>query len=136
MRSRLAVTLLIGATVAISACGSSGDSAPTETAETADTSGAAAVTVTVPVPSTGDGVGSLGDAVEVMAGAPGQAGDAACEVDRQTLTTAEELFLTLNARMPTSQAELVEQQLIKEPSPRFEITADGEIVPAPGSACI
>lgn len=134
MRSRLAVTLLIGATVAISACGSSGDSAPTETAETADTSGAAAVTV--PVPSTGDGVGSLGDAVEVMAGAPGQAGDAACEVDRQTLTTAEELFLTLNARMPTSQAELVEQQLIKEPSPRFEITADGEIVPAPGSACI
>src|SRR5688572_763507 len=103
MRSRLVVSLLLAATVAISACGSSGDSA----APGDDMAEAARTAVTAPSPS--DGVGSIGDAVEVMAGAPGQADGAACEVDRQTLTTAEEVFVALNARMPTSQAELVEQ---------------------------
>jgi hypothetical protein len=88
------------------------------------------------VPSADAGVGSIGDAVEVMAGAPGQADDAACAADRQALATAQEYFLALNSRLPTSQAELVEQQMIREPSPRFEITPEGEIVPASGSPCV
>lgn len=126
MRSRLVVSLLLGATVAFSACGSSSDDA----AEIADASAA------VTVPSATDRVGSIGDAVEVMAGAPGQANDAVCEVERKTLATAEEAFVILNSRMPASEAELVEQQLILEPSASYEITADGQIVPAPGSPCI
>ncbi len=83
----------------------------------------------------GDGVGSLGDAVEVMAGAPAQADAAACDVDRQTLGTAIDAYYVLHGADPASQNDLLTDQLIRELSPRFEITPDGVIVPAPGSPC-
>ena len=51
------------------------------------------------------------------------------------LETATDLYFALNGTMATSQAELVDGQMIVEPSPRFELTADGTIVPAPGSPC-
>ena len=135
MRSRLAISLLLGATAALSACGgSSGDSAERADAESAAVTVPTDVAITAP--SGSDGVGSLGDAVEVMAGAPGQANEAVCDIERKTLATAEEAFVILNARMPTSEAELVEQQLILEPTAGYEITGDGQIVPAPGSPCL
>ena len=128
MRSRLVVSLLVGATLALAACGSSSNDASDIADETVGAAGIA--------PDVTDGVGSIGDAVKVMAGAPDQANDAVCEIERKTLATAEEAFVVLNGKMPTSEAELVEQQLILEPSAGYEITADGQIVPAPGSPCI
>ncbi|MGB0113152.1 MAG: hypothetical protein WBP59_08015 [Ilumatobacteraceae bacterium] len=129
MHHRLVALALIGSAVAMSACGSS--SAASEV-----TAGPTPAPTAAPVATTaGDGVGSIGDAIEVAAGAPGQATDAACDVDRRTLETATELYFALNGTMPTSQAELVAGKMIVEPSPRFVITPDGTISPAPGSTC-
>ena len=119
MRSRLAMGLLLGAAVVMSACGAASD----DSASVATT------------PAAQDGVGSLGDAVEVMAGAPAQADGAACDVDRQTLEIAVEAFYALNGSLPTSQSDLVEGQLVKELSPRFDISADGAVVPSATSPC-
>jgi hypothetical protein len=80
-------------------------------------------------------VGSVGDAIAVAAGAPGMAQDAACTTDLQSLQAASEVFLALNGALPTSQADLLDAQLIQEISVRFEISAEGDIVPAPGSPC-
>ncbi len=79
--------------------------------------------------------GGIGDAIEVVAEAPGQADDAACAIEVQTLTTASEAFYALNGGEPTSQDDLFEAGLIREPSPWFEIGPDGVIVPAPASPC-
>ena len=109
------------------ACGS-----PDSTSSDAAGSDAVGATVVTGPPAR---VGSVGDAIEVAAGAPAKAQDAACTVDRQSLEAASELYLTLNGAVPTSQTDLVDAQLIKEASVRFEITAEGAIVPAPGSPC-
>ncbi len=117
----------------VAACGSSSNTADDSASPTA-----VAVTVPVVVPTTSaptGQVGSIGDAVEVAAGAPAQANDAACVADRQTLESAAEMYLTLNGVEPASQNDLLDAGLIKEPSPRFEITLDGVLVPAPGSPC-
>ena len=56
-------------------------------------------------------------------------------VDLQSLQGASELYLALNGTLPASQDDLIDAQLIQERSVRFEISAEGEIVPAPGSPC-
>ena len=50
--------------------------------------------------------------------------------------TLSELYLALNGSLPPNQDALVEAQILRELSPRFEITAEGAIVPAPGSPCV
>jgi hypothetical protein len=113
------------------ACGSS-DGMSSDTAATLagpqDT--AAAVTTAPPTQ-----VGSIGDAIEVAAGAPAMAQDAACTIDLQSLQGASEMYLTLNGTMPASQDDLIDAQLIQERSIRFDISAEGDIVPVPGSPC-
>ena len=81
-------------------------------------------------------VGGIGDAVEVAVGALEGADAAACELDHRTLADASELYLALNGSLPANLDALVEAQLLTEPSALFEITADGAIVPAPGSPCV
>ncbi|HYN32597.1 MAG TPA: hypothetical protein VES40_08230 [Ilumatobacteraceae bacterium] len=112
LRGSLSVVVIVVAVFA-SACASSSD----------------------PVSETDEKVGSFGDAVEVAAGAPAGADDAACAADRQTLETATEMFYSLNGAEPTSQDDLVATGLIAELSPRFVITPEGVIEPAPGSPC-
>lgn len=114
--------LLGTALVAVSACG--GD----EPAPTAISSPAAATTVPVRV-------GSIGDAIEVAAGAPGDAGAVACTATEQTLTMAAEAFLALEGAAPSDQQVLVEAGLVREASPWFEISVDGVVVPAAGGPC-
>ncbi len=139
--------LLIVAVAALAACGSSSDTGTNDTgasdagtiAASASVDGDVVAVGAAPAPAPvapGDGVGSIGDAVEVAAGAPGEAGDVACDVDRQTLQTAVETYELLNGALATSQAELVEAQMIREPSVRFDIDPQGAIVPAPGSPCL
>jgi len=131
MLCRRLVTLLIAATVGISACGSSGDS---DSGSASAAIGDEEVAVgAAPLP--GDGVGSIGDAVAVAAEAPGDASAAACTVDRQTLELAAETYELLNSAAATSQQDLLDAQMILEPSQRFVITAEGMVVPAPGSPC-
>ena len=79
--------------------------------------------------------GGVRGAIEVMAAAPGDAGDAACGADRQTLATAVEVYAVMNGAPPSSQQDLLDAQMVTELSPWFEITTEGEIVPAPGSPC-
>ncbi len=110
-----------------SACGSS-DTASSNTVGPAD----AAVAATTAPQSQGGGIGA---AIKVAAGAPAKARDAACILDLQSLQGASELYLTLNGTLPTSQDDLIDAQLIQERSVRFEISAEGDIVPAPGSPC-
>lgn len=80
-------------------------------------------------------IGDLGDAVEVMAGAPDAADSGACDVERRTLETAVEAYILLVGAEPTEQSELVDEGLLKEASPRYELTTGGTIVPAEGSPC-
>ena len=131
MLTRRFAALLLATTIAVAACGSSGDS-DTSTAS-ASVDGDVVAVGAAPLP--GDGVGSIGDAVEVAAGAPGDAGDAACTVDRQTLELAVETYELLNGALPTTQQELLDAQMIRELSVRYEIADDGAVVPASGSPC-
>jgi hypothetical protein len=130
MSSRRFAALVLALTAALAACGSSGDANGADASATLDSEVAVGA---APLP--GDGVGSIGDAVEVAAGAPGKADDAACTLDQQTLQSAVDTYELLNGALPTSQQELLDAQMIRELSVRFEVSAEGVIVPAPGSPC-
>jgi hypothetical protein len=130
--------LILGLALLVAACGSSSNDAGSNDAgdSASPTNVPATSAVVAPSSSAPAGqIGSIGDAVEVAAGAPAQANDAACVADRQTLEAAAEMYLTLNGVEPASQNDLLDAGLIKELSPRFEITPDGVLVPAPGSPC-
>ncbi|HSP28397.1 MAG TPA: hypothetical protein VLN74_07595 [Ilumatobacteraceae bacterium] len=132
MSQRRFAVLVLAAVATLAACGSSDDS--DTGAASADVDGE--VVAVGPAPAPGDGVGSLGDAMEVAAAAPGQAADAACTLDRQTLAAAVEAYELLNGSLPASEQELLDAQMIREPSERFDVTADGALIPAPGSPCL
>jgi hypothetical protein len=133
---RLAAIVLI-AVATLAGCGSSNDP---DTAASASLDGdvvgvGAAPAPAPPAPSDGDGAGGIAGAVEVAAGALGDADVAACSVDHQTIQTAVEAYELLNGALPTSQQELVDAQLMREPSVRFEISPEGAVVASPGSPC-
>ncbi len=140
MPTRRSTAALVTAVLALAACGSSSDSdtdsggATVEGAEVAV--GAAPAPPPATTPAAGDGAGSIGDAIEVAAGAPGEASDVACTIDRQTLESAVETYELLNGTLPTAQQELLDAQMIRELSVRYDVTADGTVVPATGSPCI
>ena len=114
--------VLVTVVLAVSACG--GD----EPAPMAVSGPETATTVPVRV-------GSIGDVVEVVAGAPGDAGAVACTTTEQTLTMAADAFLALEGAAPSDQQALVEAGLVREASPWFEIDVDGAIVPTAGGPC-
>lgn len=125
------------AVATLAGCGSSND---TDAGASASVGGDVVGVGAAPAPPAsesgdGDGVGSIGDAIEVAAGALGDADVAACSVDHQTIQTAVEAYELLNGALPTSQQELIDAQLIREPSVRFEISPDGVVVASPGSPC-
>jgi hypothetical protein len=141
MSTRRSVLALAVAAAVLAGCGSGDDAAggavPANVEGSVVAVGDAVVAVgAAPAPLPTDGVGSIGDAVEVAAGAPGEAADAACTLDRQALEAAAETYELLNGAPATSQQELVDAQMIREPSVRFDIAADGTVVPAPGSPCV
>jgi hypothetical protein len=130
---RLAVIVSI-AVATLAGCASSND---TDTSAASATVAGDAVGVgaaPAPPPPAG-GAGSIGDAVEVAAGALGDADVAACSLDQQTIQTAVDTYELLNGGLPTSQQELVDAELIREPSVLFEISPDGAVVASPGSPC-
>lgn len=131
MSQRRSASLVLVASTIFAACGSSGGSDAGSASATVD--GAIVAVGAAPFP--GDGVGSIGDAVEVAAGAPGDAADVACTIDRQTIETAVEAYEVLNGTRPTTQQELMDAQMIRELSVSFEVDADGVVVPVPGSPC-
>ena len=135
MPQRRFAALVLATVATLAACGSSGDADTSSASATVDGAVVAVGDAPAPAPAPGDGVGSIGDAVEVAAGAPGDAAAAACTVDRQTLDTAVETYELLNGALPTSQQELLDAQMIREMSVRYEISAEGVVVPAPGSPC-
>ena len=112
---RFAVVVLI-AVGTLAACGSPAPPAP------------------APAPA-GDGTGGIAGAVEAAAGALGDADVAACSVDHQTIQSAVDAYELLNGALPASQQDLVDAQLIREPSVRFEISPEGAVVASPGSPC-
>jgi len=135
MPQRRFAALVLATVATLAACGSSGDADTSSASATVDGAVVAVGDAPAPAPAPGDGVGSIGDAVEVAAGAPGDAAAAACTVDRQTLDTAVETYELLNGALPTSQQELLDAQMIREMSVRYEISPEGVVVPAPGSPC-
>jgi hypothetical protein len=155
-RSFAALVLAVAAVVStntLSACSSSGGagsdsssssssgSSSSSSSSSSSRSGVASTAVdgdlvavgAAPLP--GDDVGSLADAVDVAAGAPGDATDAACTVDRRTLELAVEAYQLLNNALATTQQELLDAQMIRELSVRFDISPGGAVVPAPASTC-
>ena len=131
MPLRATATLVLVASSLLAACGSSGGD--DTGAQSADVDGAVVAVGGAPLP--GEDVGSIGDAVEVAAGAPAAADVAACTVDRQTLELATEAYELLHGSVATSQQDLLNAQMILEPSPRFVIDADGMVTPASDSPC-
>jgi|GEM_PF-3483376 len=132
MNQRRLVVLLVTVTAALAACGSSGGSDSVAGSATVD--GAVVAVGAAPLP--GDAVGSIGDAVEVAAGAPAQVNAAACDVDRQTIETADELFYVTTGADPTSEQNLVDAGILQDVTVGRDLAADGSIVPAPGGACV
>jgi len=143
MPTRRLAALLLAATAAFTACGSSDDATPVVDPGVSSGNvddevvavGAAPLPVDPAAAVPDDGVGGIGDAVKVAAAAPGDAADAACTIDRQTLQLAVQTYEVLNGAMPTSQQDLIDAQMIRELSVRFEVGANGAVVPALGSAC-
>jgi len=131
MHQRRLVVLLIAVTAALAACGSSGDSDVGAGSATVD----GAVVAVGAAPPPGDAVGSIGDAVEVAAGAPAQANSAACDIDRQTIGMAVDAFYATTGADPTSEQELVDAGILQDVVLGWDLAADGSIVPAPGGAC-
>jgi hypothetical protein len=134
---RLAVIVSI-AVATLAGCGGSNDA--DTGAASANVDGdivgvGAAPAPTPPAPSDGANAGGIAGAVEVAAGALDDADVAACSIDRETIQTAVETYELLNGVLPASQQELVEAQLIREPSVRFEISPEGAVVASPGSPC-
>ncbi len=135
MPSRRFAAIVLIAVATVAGCGSSNDTdtAASESVE-GDTVGVGAAPAPPP-PATNAGGGGIGGAVEVAAGALGDADVAACSLDHQTIQTAVETYELLNGELPASQQELVDAQLIREPSVRFEISPEGAVVASPGSPC-
>ena len=104
----------IGLVFVVSACGGSPDS---------------------PAATNAERVGSLGDAVEVAAGAPARATEVACGLDRSTLEAAIELYEALHGSRPTGEDVLLGEGLLRELSELHDLTADGDVVPAADSGC-
>jgi hypothetical protein len=129
-----AIALIAVATLA--GCGSSNDPDTAASASVdGDVVGVGAAPAPAPAPGDDNGAGGIAGAVEVAAGALGDADVAACSIDHQTIQTAVETYELLNGALPASQQELVDAQLIREPSMRFEISPDGAVVASPGSPC-
>ena len=122
---------VIAAVSVVGACGASGDGAGDPTAAT--TPGVDATAVTSAPPGR---LGGIGGAVQVAVEGLAGADAAACDLDHRMLEDASALYLALNGSPPATQQALVDAQILTEPSPRFEITSDGAIVPAPGSPCV
>ena len=81
------------------------------------------------------GSDGLRGAMEVAAGAPAAASAAGCDLDRSALAAAIEVFVALNGEPPTSEQDLVDAQMIVEPTENYDVDGDGEIVAQPGSPC-
>lgn len=132
MFRRCVLPAIVGLAALLSACGSSStDTTDAAAEQPVGSVGAPARTTAAP-----SGGGGIGGAVEVAVGALQGADVAACDIDHRTLEDASELYLALNGSLPPDQNALVEAQILREVSPRFEITAEGAIVPAPGSPCV
>lgn len=123
MTVRWFVRLLVGGIVVTASACASGDPGPNAVVD------ATPATTSAVADRGGDG------AVEVLAGAPGEAGAAACTAVLQTLTTAAETFEALEGNVPTDQDALVAAGLVRDASPWFEVTGDGEVVPVAGGPC-
>ena len=132
MFRRCILPAVVGLAALLSACGSSSTDT-TDAAADQPIGGVESSAATTAAPSGGGGIAG---AVEVAVGALQGADDAACELDHRALEDASELYLALNGSLPPSQDALVEAQILRELSPRFEITAEGAIVAAPDSPCV
>lgn len=88
-----------------------------------------------PSPVTAAPVGDLGDAVEVMAGAPAAADAAGCDLDLTTLEAAVEMYELMVGEPPATQNDLIAEGFLREPSPRFELDANGAVVPIAAGPC-
>ena len=132
MHQRHLIALLITATAALAACGSSGDADSVANSATVD--GTVVAVGAAPLP--GDAVGSISDAVEVAAEAPAQANAAACDIDRQTIGTAVDAFYATTGADPTREQDLVDAGILQDLLIGWDLAADGSIVPAPGGACV
>jgi hypothetical protein len=134
---RFAVIVSI-AVATLAGCGGSNDTDTSATSASVDGDvvGVGAAPAPTP-PAQGDdaNAGGIAGAVEAAAGALDDADVAACSIDHQTIQTAVETYELLNGVLPASQQELVEAQLIREPSVRFEISPEGAVVASPGSPC-
>lgn len=84
----------------------------------------------------GGGDTTAGPAVIVRPGitAMEQARPLACGTDRGVLEQALGAYTMLEGRPPADEASLVPDYL-REPSALFDVTATGDIVPAPDSPC-
>ena len=132
MPSRRFAAIVLIAVATLAGCGSSNDA---DTAASASVDGDVVSVGAAPAPGDGNGAGGIAGAVEVAAGALGDADVAACSVDRQAIQTAVETYELLNGAQPASQQELIDAQLIREPSVRFAISPEGAVVASPGSPC-
>ena len=78
--------------------------------------------------------GAAGQAIGAADSIPAASAEA-CAVERRTLEVAAEAYVLMEGTAPQSEAQLMTDQYLISESPFFDVTADGTIVPAPGSGC-
>jgi hypothetical protein len=61
---------------------------------------------------------------------------AACTQERSTIEKAVEAFTLLNPDTPVTEAAMVAGGFIHSASVLMDITAEGTVVPAPGTVCV
>jgi hypothetical protein len=135
MLRRSAIVFIMSFTALAAGCGSSDTSS---SAATTPVASAPVETVAVGVPPTTAQAqtGGIGDAIQVAVGGIDDATNAACDTTRRTFEVASEAFYIMNGSLPTSQAELVEADILREPSTDFQIAPDGSIQPIASGRCV
>ncbi len=79
--------------------------------------------------------GGGGGVVEMIAEAPADASGEACALERRLVTTAVDTYLALTGAPPSSEQDLVDDGVLREPSELFDVTAEGDVVPDPAGPC-
>ena len=122
--------LLFGALA--TSCASDKGAATTTTATTAPPTTTATTTATTAPPTTT----ATSSAATMSTGFFGGAHSAACDTDLDLVQTAVESYLAINGGTEVTEAQLVQQGVMREESTLHDIGPGATVIPSPAGGCI
>jgi hypothetical protein len=116
--------------LSLAACGSD---APGASGSSPTTSPAGLVAPTDPAPPVGPNLVTGEAAVGISAIQEAKA--QLCDTERKTLEVAVEAYVAMNGDVPATEADLI-PMLLRTEVTGYDLDAAGNVLPAPGSACV